>query len=415
MTQRKTTGDLGLDTFWSQSHPEYKSLSNDVLYAGQEEELQTGGGLKHITLDGDFLVWRQVQTTPHGTGHKIGSFLKAPPPTIPVSPIFGIAKIKFCRMEYGTVDDRQLMESVKLYGGDLSFDCSGIDNEVHSAVKSSGGNAKSSGQSGMGKWLRLPNQKTSFITICNDKGYSETLFFTNPDQHEAWISKLNLVPVAHTSYERRYESVKKIAVDGFYQVILVEEIETRRNFVAKLRHCQGSFERSDTLHRNLFSEVEILLKCRNIEGVPKFYEMHITENMVCMIMEYINSPPLDVWLLQVMLERKLRRERILEVMQVIVEIVQNMSKLKVVHRNLNPRKILVPENRKGRTRAYIIGFKHARDYSYKDHVVPQESQVFATSKYGFLKQKTIKQDLENEYKQDLIDESSCLAILLYDM
>jgi serine/threonine protein kinase len=128
-----------------------------------------------------------------------------------------------------------------------------------------------------------------------------------------------------------YKVIRKLDEGGIATIYLVKCIETGEIAVAKVpRH-----KYVDLIEK----EIAILKHLRSVEGVPRFIDRkwYYEEGVPVLILEYIEGAPLA----RIMRYMYSKSSYILKIFLDLVNIVQHIHKLGVVHRDITPDNIIV--------------------------------------------------------------------------
>ena len=249
--------------------------------------------------------------------------------------IVGVAKIRMCKIDYGIIDDRQLIESVRVYGGEGSYE--ELNEE---GIWQTDGYGKSSRQIKSSRVLKSvvdarkgkSTEKARYISIYSTKN-SEMLIFYDTSDYEKWIERLSKVPVVHKTLKKKYVRKKKLEEEGDYVSYEVEDETRGAKFVLK-------FSKTGAL---LDDYVDVLVRSNHLD-VQLFHELHEDDDLVQYILLYPIPAGLlrvDRWYFSATLNKKLQVSLIYSFFNNLLLLVFKLARSRILHRHLIPSCILV--------------------------------------------------------------------------
>jgi hypothetical protein len=242
----------------------------------------TSTGRKHISLQGDMLVYREVIPLP--------AELTAEPT---VGEVRGIARISYSKMIYG---ERKVFDQ-SVYEESGCCDCDWADSSKYDRTVV----------------LSRQHKKPFFLTLHSspNEEITETLYFDDKESLNEWKKRLSRVPVMHVNFHTKYSLQKRMGHGGFSRIYLVKNSEDEELYIAKVIE-NAKVSRTEPSRNHLLNEIDIMNEINGIGHSPSLHEVHFSEERLYLIMQFIDGRNLE----QLMDERKKtgRPIKILEIM-----------------------------------------------------------------------------------------------------
>jgi hypothetical protein len=226
------------------------------------EIIFTSNGRKHISLQGDMLVYREIIPVPGDSNAD---------PTI--GEVRGLARIAYSKMVYGErkVFDQTVYE-------ESCCDCDWADSSKYDKTV----------------LFSRQHKKPFFLTIhaTPNEEQTETFYFDDQASLDLWKRRLSRVPVMHVSFHTKYSLQNRLGQGGFSRIYLVKNNDDEKLYIAKVLE-NAKVSRLEPSRNHILNEIEILSALAGAGHMPQLHEIHYSEERLYLIMEYIEGKNLD--------------------------------------------------------------------------------------------------------------------------
>lgn len=162
-----------------------------------------------------------------------------------------------------------------------------------------------------------------------------------------------------------YQILSKLGEGGFSEVYAVRDPASALDEVLILKRLHAEMSRRPDVRRAFTREGEILSSLRH-PNVVTFRRCYYEGDHICLVMERVAGPTLDVWLRDAHREGRLDAEQVLDVFRQILEAVDHLHHrtTPLLHLDLKPENILIRpapgDGRAAGVRPVLIDFGIAR-------------------------------------------------------
>lgn len=133
---------------------------------------------------------------------------------------------------------------------------------------------------------------------------NELFYFKTDEEQELWISLLSKMKILNINFATKYLVQAKLGSGGYSKVFLVKDIRSGQKFAAKAIFLDKFVEEFDRAKDMIVNEVESMHKLYPTGHVPQLFEVHQVEDIIYLVMEYIDGTTLTSF----MKKRQLRND-----------------------------------------------------------------------------------------------------------
>lgn len=134
---------------------------------------------------------------------------------------------------------------------------------------------------------------------------SEFFYFKSDEEQEIWRGLLSKMRILNINFTTKYLVQGKIGSGGYSKVYLVKDSRTDHKYAAKAIFLEKFAEEFDRAKDMIVNEVETMHKLFPSGHVPQLFEVHQVEDVIYLVMEYIDGHTLTNFLKKRLLKRDL--------------------------------------------------------------------------------------------------------------
>jgi hypothetical protein len=133
---------------------------------------------------------------------------------------------------------------------------------------------------------------------------SETIYFERDEEMELWRILISGMCVLNINFKTKYVVQNKIGSGAYSKVYLIKELVSNSSFAAKavLLEKFSDFEKAREV---IESEVDALHRLSGCGIAPKLHEVHQVEDIVYLVMEYIEGLTLNSYVKRLYSKQKM--------------------------------------------------------------------------------------------------------------
>lgn len=164
-----------------------------------------------------------------------------------------------------------------------------------------------------------PDEKASLSSSSNQVRYirylrivdnpfeeiSEFIYFQSDEEHDLWRNLLSKMRILNINFTTKYLVQGKIGSGGYSKVYLVRDTKTEYKYAAKAIFLEKFAEEFDKAKDMIVREVETMHLLAHSGHVPQLFEVHQVEDVVYLVMEYIEGATLSSFMKKRLIKRDL--------------------------------------------------------------------------------------------------------------
>lgn len=134
---------------------------------------------------------------------------------------------------------------------------------------------------------------------------SEFFYFKTEEEQEMWRDLLSKMRILNINFTTKYLVQGKIGSGGYSKVYLVRDTRTECKFAAKAIFLEKFADEFDRAKDMIVNEVETMHKLSHTGHVPQLFEVHQVEDVIYLVMEYIDGITLANFMKKRLIKRDL--------------------------------------------------------------------------------------------------------------
>jgi hypothetical protein len=132
---------------------------------------------------------------------------------------------------------------------------------------------------------------------------SEYFYFKSDEEQELWRDLLSKMRILNINFATKYLVQGKIGSGGYSKVYLVKDTRTELKYAAKAIFLEKLAEEFDRAKDMIVNEVESMHLLLPSGHVPQLFEVHQVEDVIYLVMEYIDGLTLTNFMKKRLLKR----------------------------------------------------------------------------------------------------------------
>lgn len=229
--------------------------------------------VKHISLYHNLLVYRKVSDTLCGPTGKPG-------------PVCGVYSLNYNKIVHGETTLGMISKTAWPYLTGVTADDKSISSNATNKIR-----------------------YIQYITLFDNpfEEITEILYFQNSEDMNKWLSVISAMKVLNINFKTKYVVQGKLGSGAYSKVYLIRDIVMNRTYAAKAVLLE-KFSDFDKAKEVISGEIEAMQKLTSCPYTPVLHEVHQIEDIVYLVMDYIEGETLTNYIRRYVLKRAMNED-----------------------------------------------------------------------------------------------------------